>query len=67
MLAHTFVVMAEAVDFFWRTPTLTASKFAAISSTDPNFFALKDLLFFSQFIEFQGAGSILKVGFALSK
>ena len=29
--------------------------------------ALKDLLFFSQCSEFQGAGSILRVGFALSK
>ena len=59
--------MAEAADFFLRTSTLTASNFAALGSTDPKFLELKDLLFFSLCIEFQGAGSILKVGFALSK
>ena len=53
-------------DFFLRPPTLTASNFAALWSTDPKFLALKDLLFFSQDIEFQVAGSILKVVFALS-
>ena len=58
--------MAKAADFFLRTPTLTASNFAALWSTDPKFLALKDLLFFSQGIEFQVAGSILKVVFALS-
>ena len=65
-IAHALAGMAEAADFFLRTPTLTASNFAALLSTDPNFFALEDLLFFSQHIEFQGAGSILKVVFALS-
>ena len=59
--------MAEAADFFLRTPTLTASNFAALWPTDPKFLVLKDLLFFSECIEFQGTGSILKVGFALSK
>ena len=59
--------MAEAADFFLRTPTLTASNFAALWPTDPKFLALKYLLFFSQCSEFQSAGSILKVGFALSK
>ena len=61
-LAHTLGGMAEAADFFLRTQTLTASNFA-----DPRFLALKDLLFFLQCIEFQGADSILKVVFALSK
>ena len=37
------------------------------SLTDPKFLAVKDLLFFSQCNEFQGADIILKVGFALSK
>ena len=58
--------MAKAAHFFLRTPTLTASNFAALWPTDPKFLALKDLLFFLQCIEFQGADSILKVDFALS-
>ena len=65
-LAHTLGGMAKAADFFFRTPTLTASNFAFLRPTDPKFLALKDLLFL-QCIEFQGAGSILKVGFAMSK
>ena len=67
VLAHTLGGMAEAADFFFGAPTLTASNFAVLKSTDPKFLALKDILFFSQCNEFQGAGSILKVGFALSK
>ena len=59
--------MAEAADFFLRTPTLTASNFAALCPTDPKFLALKDLLFFLQCNEFQGADSILKVDLGLSK
>ena len=51
-LAHTLGGMAEAADFFLRTPTLTASNFAALWPTDPKFLALKDLLFFLQCIEF---------------
>ena len=43
-----------------------ASNFVALWPTDPKFSALKDLLFFLQRIEFQGADSILKVNFALS-
>ena len=66
-IAHNSSGMAEAADFFLRTPTLTASNFTALLPTDPKSLALKDLLFFSQCIEFQCAGSILKVGFALSK
>ena len=66
-IAHNSGGMAEAADFFLRTPTLTASNFAALWPIELKFSALKDLLFFSQCIEFQGAGSILKVGFALSK
>ena len=58
--------MAEAADSFLRTPTLTASNFEALWPTDPKFLALQDLLFFSDCIEFQSAGSILKLGFALS-
>ena len=59
--------MAESADFFLRTPTLIASNFAALWPTDQKFLAYKDLLFFSQFIEFRGAGKILKVDFAQSK
>ena len=62
----TLTVMAKPADFFLTPPNLMASNFAALSSTDPKFLALKDLLFFSQHIEFQDAGSILKVVFALS-
>ena len=65
-LVHTLGGMAEAADFLLRTPTLTASNFAALQSTHPKFLAIKDLLFFSQRIEFQGLGTILKVIFALS-
>ena len=57
-LAHTLGGMAKAADFFLRTPILTAINFAALWPTNPKFLALKDLLFFSQVIKFQGAGSI---------
>ena len=59
--------MDKAADFFLRTPTLTASNFAAIWPTDPKFLALKDLDFFLKCDKFQGAGSILRVDFAQSK
>ena len=42
-IAHNSGGMAEAADFFLRTPTLTASNFAALSPTDPKFSAIKDL------------------------
>ena len=42
-LAHTSAGMAKAEDFFLRSPTLTASNFDALLSTDPKFSALKDL------------------------
>ena len=54
--AHTLGEMAEAAYFFLRTPSLTASNFAALWLTDPKFLAIKDMLIFSQYIEFQGAG-----------
>ena len=65
-LAHTLAGMAESADLFLKTPTLIARNIAALWPTDPKFLALKDLLFFLRFNEFQGADSILKVGFALS-
>ena len=34
-LAHILAVMAEAVDFFLKPPTLTASNFEAIQSIEP--------------------------------
>ena len=66
-LAHRLGGMAEAADFFLRTPTLKASKFAALWSTDPKFWALKDLNLFLKRVKFQRTGSILKVVFVLSK
>ena len=54
-------------DFFLRLPNLTASNVTALWPTDQKFLTLKDLFFFPQCVEFQGADSILKVGFALSK
>ena len=66
-LAHTSGGMAEAADFFLRTPTLTASNFEALCSTNPKFSAFKDLTLFETVSKFQEASSILKVGFALSK
>ena len=45
MLAHSLAVMAEAADFFLRTPTLTAINFAALWPTDPKFSVSKDLIF----------------------
>ena len=42
-LAHTLGGMAEAADFFFRTPTLIASNFAALYLIDPKFSAFKDL------------------------
>ena len=46
VLAHKLAGMAEAADFFLRTPSLTASNFAALCPTDPKFKALKDLHLF---------------------
>ena len=66
-IAHALAGMAEAADFFLRTPTLTASNFAALWPTDPKFLALKDLNLFLKCVKFQDAGSILKVDFARSK
>ena len=66
-IAHNSGGMAEAADFFLRTPTFTASNFKALSPTDPKFSALKDLILFSTVSKDQKASSILKVGFAMSK
>ena len=59
-LAHTSAGMAEVADFFLRTPTLTASNFAALWPTDPKILALKDLNLFLKFGKFQNAASTLK-------
>ena len=66
-IAYTSAVMAEAVDFFLRPPTLTAINFKALKLTDPTFSAFKDLSLFKTVSKVQEANSILKVGFALSK
>ena len=65
--AHTSAEMAEAADFFLRAPTLTASNFAALSSTDLKFLELKVLKRLSKYVKFQDPSSILRVGFAWSK
>ena len=67
VLAHKLGGMAEAADFFLRTPTLIASNFAALCPADPKLLPLKDLNLFLKCVKFQGAGSILRVGFARSK
>ena len=54
-------------DFFLWPPTLTADNFKALWPTNPKFSALKNLNPFSTMFKVQEAGSILKVGFALSK
>ena len=66
-IAHNLGGMAEAADFFLRTPTLTASNFVALWPTDPKFLALIDLNRFSKCVKFQAADNILKVDFASSK
>ena len=66
-LAHTSAGMAEAADFFLRTLTLTASNFAALWPLHLKFLEVKDLNLSLKFFKFQGAGSILRVGFAWSK
>ena len=66
-LAHNSAGMAEGADFFLRTPTLTASNFEALLSTDSTFTALKDLNVLKKYIKSQEASSILRVNFALSK
>ena len=46
-IAYNMGGMVEGEDFFLRTPTLTASNFEALRSTDPKFSALQDLNSFS--------------------
>ena len=50
-----------------HSPSLMASNFTALSPTDLKFLALKDLNLVLIVSKVQEAGSILKVGFALSK
>ena len=45
-IAHNSAGMAAAADFFLRLPTLTASNFAALGPTDPQFSAFKHLNLF---------------------
>ena len=54
-------------DFFLRPPTLKASNFAALQSTDPIFTKSKDLNPLKKHIKNQEASSILKLVFAPSK
>ena len=66
MGAHKLAGMAEAADFFLRTPTLTPSNFAALCPTDPKISTLKDLNLILKCVKFQGAGDFLRVSFAWS-
>ena len=52
---------------FMRSPTLTASNFAALWPTDLKFSAFKDLKPFSKCVKFQEVTSILRLCFVLSK
>ena len=66
-LAHKSGGMDKAADFFVRTPTLIASNFTALSSTNPIFTALKDLNLLQKYDENQKASNNFRIGFALSK
>ena len=59
MLAHNLGGMAEAADFFLRTPTLKASNFAALWPTNFKFSVIKDLYFLKVVTKFQKACIIL--------
>ena len=54
-------------DFFVRPPTLTTGNFEAIWPKGLKFLAIKDLNCLKKYAKYQEAGSISKVGFALSK
>ena len=58
--------MAEAAEFFLRTPTLVASNFAALWSTNPKFSSLEDLNLFKKYIKNQEDSYNFRLGFALS-
>ena len=58
--------MAEAADFFLRPPTLTASNFEALQSTDPLFTVLKALNILKKYTKNQKASYNFRIGFALS-
>ena len=66
-VAHNLGAMAKAADFFLRTPTLTASSFAALWFTNLKFLALKDLNLLKKFTKNEETCSFLKADFALSK
>ena len=65
-LVHNSGGMAEAADFFLRTPTLAASNFAALWSTNPKFSALKDLNLLKKYTKNQEDSYNFRLGFALS-
>ena len=54
-------------DFFLRPPTLIASKFRALKSTDPIFTVLKELDLLKKYIKNKEASYNFRLGFALSK
>ena len=54
----------RAADFFLRPPTLTASNFEALKSSDSIFTLIKDLNLLKKYTKNQEASSILRVGFA---
>ena len=61
-IAHALAGMAEAADFFLRTPTLTTSNFAALWPADLKFSALKDLNLYSKRIKFHSTAHCSKGG-----
>ena len=63
--SHSVRVQSRAKSNHFQS--LTASNFEALWPTDLKFSAFKDLNFFSIVLKVQEAGSILRVGFALSK
>ena len=56
-----------AADFFLKPPTLKASNFAALKSTDSIFTALKDLNLLKNLNKNQETSLAFRIDFALSK
>jgi len=54
-------------DFFLRPPTLKASNFAALESTDPIFIESKDLNPLKKHIKNQKASKVFEINFAILK
>ena len=66
-LAHTSAIIAEAVEFFFRTPNSTASNFAELLPTDPLLPVWKDPKTYLNVLGVHKADSILRICFAHSE